>query len=89
MKIRPLGDRVVLEKIAKEEKTVSGIIIANAKADQADLALVVEISDSLSGKVSYKLGDEVIYSEYAAKSIKDEDKEYLVIKDEDILAVIE
>ncbi len=89
MKIRPLGDRVVLEKIAKEEKTVSGIIIANAKADQADLALVVEISDSLSGKVSYKLGDKVLYSEYAAKSIKDEDKEYLVIKDEDILAVIE
>ena len=89
MKIRPLGDRVVLEKIAKEEKTVSGIIIANAKADQADLARVVEISDSLSGKVSYKLGDKVLYSEYAAKSIKDEDKEYLVIKDEDILAVIE
>lgn len=89
MKIRPLGDRVVLEKIVKEEKTVSGIIIANSKSEQADLAKVVEISEKLSDKVSYKLGDKVLYLEYAAKSIKDQDKEYLVIKDEDILAVIE
>lgn len=89
MKIRPLGDRVVLEKIVKEEKTVSGIIIANSKSEQADLARVVEISEKLKGKVSYKLNDKVIYLEYAAKSIKDDDKEFLVIKDEDILAVIE
>ncbi|MDO5027389.1 MAG: co-chaperone GroES [Tissierellia bacterium] len=89
MKIRPLADRVVLEKIVKEDKTVSGIILGSAKDDQADLARVVEISESLSDKVTYKIGDKVLYSEYAAKSVKDQDKEYLVIKNSDILAVIE
>lgn len=88
MRIRPLADRLVLEKIAKEEKTVSGIIMPNDNKDQSNLALVVAISDELTD-ISVKVGDKVLYSEFAVTPINGEDKEYLVIRYEDILAVIE
>lgn len=88
MRIRPLADRLVLEKIAKEEKTVSGIIMPNDNKDQSNLALVVAISDELTD-ISVKVGDKVLYSEFAVTPINDEDKEYLVIRYEDVLAVIE
>lgn len=89
MKIRPLGDRLVLEKIIEEEKTLSGIILPKNIEGHPETAKVIEVSDKVKEKAEIKVGDEVLYDQYLGKSIKDGDKEYILIKQADILAIIE
>ena len=88
MKIKPLGERLVLEKIAAEEKTLSGIIIPNSDKEQSNIANIVALSEDLKDK-PVKIGDKVLFSEYRATELKDDDKKYLVINYGDILAIIE
>lgn len=94
MKIRPLADRVVIKRAEAEEKTASGIILASAAKEQPQIAEVIEVGpggmvDGKEIKMELKKGDKVIYSKYAGTEVKVEGEEYIIIKEADILAVLE
>lgn len=92
MQLKPLGERIVIKKLEKEEKTASGIVLPSSAQEQPQYAEVVaisskiEIDDELKGSV--KEGDKVIYSKYAGTDVKLDGVEYIVIKLEDVLAVV-
>ena len=92
--IKPLGDRVVLETIAKEEVTASGIFIPDTAAkEKPQEGKVVAVGTGRvleSGQripLEVVVGDRVFFSKYAGNEIKVEDKEYLIINERDILAI--
>lgn len=94
MKIRPLADRVVIKRAEVEEKNASGIILAGAAKEQPQIAEVIEVGpggivDGKEIKMELKKGDKVIYSKYAGTEVKVEGEEYIIIKEADILAVLE
>ena len=93
MKLIPLGERVVIRKLEKEETTASGIVLPSSAQEKPQYAQVVAISDKVEKddelKGSIKVGDHVIYSKYAGTDVKLDDEQYIVIKLEDILAVVE
>lgn len=94
MKIRPLADRVVIKRAEAEEKTASGIILACTAKEQPQIAEVIEVGpggivDGKEIKMELKKGDKVIYSKYAGTEVKVEGEEYIIIKEADILAVLE
>lgn len=95
MKIRPIGDRIILKPISLEETTKSGIILPQTvdkeKPEQGEV-IAVGPGKTENGKLvplSVKKGDKVIFSKYGPTEIKVDKKEYLVVKEEDILAVLE
>lgn len=93
--LRPLQDYVVLEKVKEEEKTESGIILTTKEAKETPShAIVVAVGPGKTedGKVvpiDLETGMHVIYKKYAGTEVKDGKKEYLLIKAEEILAVVE
>ena len=99
IKIRPLADRVLIEPLSDEErvkKTKSGIIIPDtAEKEKPQEGKVVAVGEGKileSGRLSplsVKKGDRVLFSKYGPSEIKVDDKEYLIAKEEDILAIIE
>jgi chaperonin GroES len=94
MKLVPLGDRVVLKQIAAEETTKSGIVLpgqAKEKPQQAEVIAVGPggVVDGKEVAMQVKTGDKVIYSKYAGTEVKLENEEYIVVKQNDILAVVE
>lgn len=94
MKIRPLADRVVIKKVEAEEKTASGIVLPGAAKEQPQIAEVVEVGpggivDGKEVKMELKVGDKVIYSKYAGTEVKLEGQEYTILKQNEILAVVE
>lgn len=92
MKIKPLGDRVVLKKVEAEEKTASGIILTGAAKEIPQFAEVVAVGsgivDGKEIKMELSIGDKVIYNKYAGTEVKLENEEYIVIKQEDIVGII-
>lgn len=84
--IKPLGDRVLLKVLEQEEKTASGIILPDTAKEKTQKAEVVEVGDHEDIKV--KKGDIVIYDKYAGIQIKENEVEYLIVKNEEIVAVI-
>ncbi|CEH35897.1 co-chaperone GroES [Romboutsia lituseburensis] len=94
MKIRPLADRVVIKKLEAEEKTASGIVLPGAAKEQPQMAEVVEVGPGgvVDGKeiaMELKVGDKVIFQKYAGTEVKIEGKEYTILRQNEILAVIE
>ncbi len=94
MKLVPLGDRVVLKQLAAEETTKSGIVLpgqAKEKPQQAEVIAVGPggVVDGKEVTMQVKVGDKVIFSKYAGNEVKLEDVEYIVVKQNDILAVVE
>ena len=94
MKIKPLLDRVVLEQLEAEEKTASGILLPNSAQEKPMFATVVAVGDGgfVDGhdvKMLVKVGDKVLYSKYAGSEVKLDNKKYIVIKQADILAIVE
>ncbi len=87
MKIRPIGERVVIKKVEAEQTTASGIVLPGAAQEKPQLAEVLEVPDAKDLKV--KVGDKVIYKQYAGTEVKLEDVTYIVIDLENILAVVE
>lgn len=87
MKLKPLGDRVVLKRIKSEEVTASGILMSTSREEKPDYAEIVAISQGLENS-ELKIGDRVIYSKFAGNAVKDRDDEFIVIKIEDILAIV-
>jgi len=86
-KIKPLGENVLIEPKKADSKTASGIVIPDTAEEKSQEGIVIEIGDS--NKIKVKKGDKVIYSKYSGNELKVGDKELLIIKNEDILAVIE
>ena len=94
MKLVPLGDRVVLKQLEAEEKTKSGIILTSAAQEKPQEAEVVAVGpggvvDGKEIKMEVKVGDQVIYSKYAGTEVKLDEEELIVVRQSDILAVIE
>ena len=94
MKIRPLGDRVVIKKLEAEEKTKSGIVLTGTAKEKPQEAEVVAVGpggyvDGKEVKMEVKVGDKVLFSKYAGTEVKVDGEEYTIIKQDDILAVVE
>lgn len=96
MKIKPLADYILIEPVKKEEKTKSGILLpetADKEEPQEGTVIAVGSGKKLSsGKIlipDVKKGDRVLFKKYGPDEIKVDDKEYLIAKEEDILAIIE
>lgn len=92
--IKPLSDRVLLKMKESEETTKSGIILAGASKEKPQIAEVIEVGpgEKIEGKVqemSVKKGDKVIVSKYAGTEVKYEQEEYIIVKQDDILAIVE
>ena len=91
--IKPLGSRVLIKMKEGEETTKSGIILAGSAQEKPQIAEVIEVGEGekIDGKlepVSVKKGDEVIVSKYAGTEVKYEGIEYIIVKQEDILAIV-
>ncbi|MDD6070020.1 MAG: co-chaperone GroES [Clostridiales bacterium] len=94
MQLKPLGDRVVLKHQEAEEKTKSGIILPDSAKEKPQEAVVVAVGpgikkDGKQVEMQVKEGDKVIYSEYAGTEVKLEDTEYIVVGQNDIIAIVE
>ena len=84
MNIRPLGDRVVIKKLEAETTTKSGIVLTGSAKEQPQEATVVAI-----GPGALVDGNKVLYSKYAGTDVKVEGEEYIILKQDDILAIVE
>ena len=94
MKLRPLGDSVILKYQEAEEKTQSGIILPDSAKEKPQEAMVVAVGDGMccEGKniqMQVKEGDKVIFSRYAGTEVKVEEEEYTIVSQKDIMAVVE
>ncbi len=89
MKLVPLGDRVVLKPLAAEETTKSGIILPGQNKEKPQQAEVVAVGPGTEEvKMEVKKGDQVIYSKYSGNEVKIDDQDYIIVKQNDILAII-
>lgn len=94
MKLVPLGDRVVLKQLVAEETTKSGIVIPGQSKEKPQQAEVIAVGpggcvDGKEVKMNVSVGQTVIYSKYAGTNVEIEDEEYIIVKQDDILAIIE
>ena len=94
MKLTPLFDRVVLKQLVAEETTKSGIVLPGQAKEKPQQAEVIAVGPGgvVDGKeitMQVKVGDQVIYSKYAGNEVKLDDEEYIIVKQNDILAVVE
>lgn len=95
MKIRPLHDRVVVKRMEEERKTASGIVLPGSATEKPDQGEVVAIGNGKileDGKVrpmAVQVGDKVIFGKYSGQAVKVDGDELLVMREEDIMAVVE
>ena len=94
MKVRPLFDKVVVESLETEEKTQSGFILPSASQEKQQTATVVAVGPGgvMDGKevtMQVKVGDVILYEKYSGSEFKLDGKEYTIIKQSDILAIVE
>ncbi len=95
IKLQPLGDRVVVKREESEEKTAGGILLPDSAKDKPARGRIVSVGsgrlleDGSRGKLQVKVNDRVIFSSYAGETFKVEDEELLLMREDDILAVIE
>ena len=90
MKLTPLNDRVVLKQVVAEETTKSGIVLPGQNKEKPQQAEVVAVGPGTEEvKMQVKVGDKVIYSKYSGTEVKLDEEEYIICKQDDILAVIE
>ena len=95
IKLQPLGDRVVVEREASEEVTAGGIVLPDSAKDKPARGTIVSVGDGrlledgTRGQMQVAVGDRVIFNSYAGESFEVEDDEFLLMREDDILAVIE
>ena len=94
MKLAPLGDRVVLKQLEAEETTKSGIVLPGQSKEKPQQAEVIAVGpggvvDGKEVKMEVKVGDQVIYSKYAGTEVKLDEDEYIIVRQSDILAIIQ
>ena len=94
MKVRPLGDRILVEVLEAKERTKGGIVLPDTAKEKPQEAKVVAVGKgkvSDEGKViplEIKVGDKILFGKYTGAEITVDDKEYLILKEEDILAIV-
>jgi chaperonin GroES len=95
MKIRPLHDRVIVERIEEEAKTAGGLIIPDTAKEKPQQGMIIAVG---KGKVTedgkllgmdVKVGDKILFGKYSGTEIKIEGKEYLMMREDDVLGVVE
>ena len=90
IKLNPLSDRVVLKQLEAEEKTKSGIILADSAKEKPQEAEVIAVGPGTKDvTMQVKAGQKVVYSKYAGTNVKLDDEEYIIVKQDDILAIVE
>ena len=94
MTMKPLGDRVVIKNMEAEETTKGGIILTTAAKEKPQMAEVIAVGpggnvDGKEIKMQVKVGEKVIYSKYAGTEVKMDGVEYIIVKQSDILAIVE
>lgn len=94
MTIKPLGDRVVVKMVEAEETTKSGIILAGSAKEKPQVAQIVAVGpggmvDGKEVKMEVKVDDKVLISKYAGTEVKIDEQEYTIVRQSDILAVVE
>ncbi len=94
MKLKPLADRVVLKMVEAEETTKSGIILTAAAQEKPQIAQVVEVGpggmvDGAEVTMTVKVGDKVVTNKYSGTEIKLDGVEYVIVRQSDILAIVE
>ena len=94
MKLKPLGDKVVLQYQDVEEKTESGIILPDSAKEKPQEAVVIAVGpgkckDGQRVAMQVKEGDKVIYSEYAGTEVELDDEKYIIVGQDDIIAIVE
>ena len=88
--IKPLGTRVVMKRFEAEEKTQGGIILSGQAKEQPQMAEIVAAGPGTKGeKMELAAGDKVVFSKYAGTEIKYQGEEYIIMKQEDILAKVD
>ena len=95
MKIRPLHDRVIVKRLEEERKTASGIVIPDAAAEKPDQGQILAVGPGKrdeNGKhvaLDVKVGDRILFGKYAGQTVKVDGQEVLVMREEDIMGVLE
>jgi chaperonin GroES len=95
MKIRPLHDRVIVKRLEEERKTASGIVIPDTAAEKPDQGEVIAVGPGKRNDkgdliaMDVKVGDRVLFGKYSGQTVKVEGEELLVMREEDIMGVIE
>jgi chaperonin GroES len=95
MNLRPLHDRVIIKRLDQESKTASGIIIPDAAAEKPDQGEVLAIGPGKrdeTGKLNpldVKVGDRVLFGKYAGQTVKVDNEELIVMREDDIMAVVQ
>jgi chaperonin GroES len=85
MQLHPLADRIVARPVEPETKTAAGILLAEQAKDKTQVAEVVAVGKDVK---EVKVGDKIIHSEYGPNRFKQGSDEYLIVKEEDVLAVV-
>ena len=94
MNIKPLGDRVVIKKLEAESTTKSGIVLTGTAKEQPQEAEVMAVGpgavvDGKRVEMEVKVGDKILYSKYAGTDVKVSGEEYIILRRDDILAIVE
>ncbi len=90
MKLKPLSDRVIVKLVEAEETTKGGIILTGSAKEKPQIAEVIAVGPGLKdNKMQVKTGDKVITSKFSGTEVKIEGEEYIIVKENDILAIVE
>lgn len=94
MALKPIGERIVIKMIEEEEaKTSSGIVLPNSAKEKPEVAEVIAVSEEILNDDDkceiIKVGDKVVYSKYSGTEVTVNDEEYIVVKLDDVLAIVE
>ena len=94
MKLKPLGDRVIIKMMEAEEKTKSGLILTGSAKEKPEIAEIIEVGpgglvDGKEVKMPVKKGQKVITSKYSGTEVKVDGEEYTIVRQGDILAIVE
>ncbi len=94
MKLKPLFDKVIIEPKEENKETVGGILLPSVSQDKSQLAKVIAVGegglpDGKEMKMKVKVGDTVLYAKYAGTELEQNGKKYIVIRQADILAIVE
>ena len=90
MKIKPLADRVLVKQVPAETKTAGGLIIPDTAQEKTQAAVVEAVGPGTEkDPITVKVGDRVMYDKYAGVQVKMDGEEYLIVKNSDIIAVVE
>ena len=95
MKLRPLHDRVIIKRLEAERKTSSGIVIPDSAAEKPDQGEILAVGNGKTGDdgkvrpLAVKVGDKVLFGKYSGQAVKVDGEELLVMREEDIMAVVE